>query len=80
MDQILAFKRPGDGYKDTEESPRKFFALERELENDVVLQEIVRRAKEIPRLMRLRGTPVRYPANQANREPASALLALVRLC
>lgn len=32
---------------------REFFAEEREFENDEVLLEIVRRAKEIPRLMGL---------------------------
>ena len=40
--KILLFKSP---YEDTEEMLREFFAEERELENDPLLSEIVRRAK-----------------------------------
>ncbi len=45
MGQILEFKRPNE---DMEELLREFFAAERELENDEVLQEIVRKAKDLP--------------------------------
>ncbi len=48
MGKILTFKRPCE---DIEALLREFFAAERELENDEVLQEIVRRAKEIPQLL-----------------------------
>ena len=45
MSKILAFKRAWDGYEDLEELLREFFAAELELENDEVLQAIVRRGE-----------------------------------
>ena len=43
MGKILTFKMPSDDHADMVRLLREFFAEERELENDAVLQETVRR-------------------------------------
>jgi len=60
MDKTHEFRRP-DRHIDMAKLLREFYAEERELENDEVLQEIVKRAKDISRWL------VRFPAGEAPR-------------